>query len=632
MVNGSPATYQIAVTNVGTSPMPGPITVTDTLSTALTYTAATGTGWTCSAVAQTVTCTTPGPLAVSAALPPITLTVMVGGAGAVVPASVDNCASVAGGAGATGAPADVNPQNDRSCTVSQVVKAGTLCIVKFNDLNGNGVQDPGEPVLANWTFTVTKPDGTTATVTTNADGRICRDVPPGSYTIAEVAQAGWTQTAPVPVGTQTVTVASGQTTTVVFGNHATETKPGTLCVVKFNDLNGNGKQDPGEPILFGWVFTIKDANGVVVGTVTTSAAVAQTCIDLPPGTYTVTETQQAGWTPTVPAGGSQTVTIVSGQTTTITFGNHATETKPGTLCVVKFNDLNGNGKQDPGEPTLGGWVFTITDATNTVVGTITTTATEPRTCKDLPPGTYTVTETPQPGWVQTAPTPVGPQTVTVVSGQVTTVIFGNHQNACCLTFVFQHGKKDDFSLANGATAEPVVPAPAPPTTTQLYFDGTDVNRQFSDRLVLPTGNCISAATFSIRMKPLKDVPKNDTIVLKIPGTGGTTWSKSINPLSTTSSPSYPWITGKAAKTFTWNLGAMPLGGANLLPALNTLRVLDVYVQDDTSVDYITLTVTFCPCQQTTPPTGVIAPAAAPVAPATAPVVAPCDCLPAAPRP
>jgi len=257
-------------------------------------------------VGQTVTCTTPGPLAASAALPPITLTVMVGGAGAVVPATVDNCASVAGGAGATGAPEDVNPQNDRSCTVSQVATTGTLCIVKFNDLNGNGIQDPGEPVLANWTFTITKPDGTTVTVTTNADGRFCRDVPPGPYTVTETAQAGWTQTAPVPVG---------------------------------------------------------------------------------------------------------------------------------------------------------------------------------------------------------------PQTVTVVAGQTTTVVFGNHQNACCLTFVFQHGKRDDFSLSNGAKGEPVVPAPAPPTTTQLYFDGTEVNRLFSDRLALPTGNCISSATFEIRMKPLKDAPINDTITL-----------------------------------------------------------------------------------------------------------------------
>jgi hypothetical protein len=460
-------------------------------------------------------------------LPPITLTVMVGGAGVVVPAVITNCTSVAGGAGATGAPEDVNPQNDRSCIESPVVKAGTLCVVKFNDLNGNGVQDPGEPFLANWTFTITAPDGSTHQVTTNADGRICRDVPPGTYTIVEVAQAGWTQTAPVPVGTQTVTVTSGQTTTVAFGNHQATAQPGTLCIVKFNDLNGNGKQDPGEPFLANWTFTITASDGTVL-TLTTNA--------------------------------------------------------------------------------------------------------DGRACKDLPPGTYSVAEVVQAGWTQTAPVPVGTQSVTITAGQTTTLVFGNHQSACCLTFVFQHGKKDNFSLSNGPKGEPVIPAPAPPTTTQLYFDGTEVNRLFSDRMALPTGNCISSATFEIRLRPLKDVPGNDSIVLKIPGTGGTTWSKSINSLSLATAPTYAWNPGKPAKTYTWNMGAMPLGGANMLTSLNALRVLDVYVQDDTSVDYIKLTVVFCPCQATTLPGTLTPAAAAAIAPAAAATPAACDCLPASSKP
>jgi uncharacterized protein (DUF2141 family) len=121
---------------------------------------------------------------------------------------------------------------------------------------------------------------------------------------------------------------------------------GTLCVVKFNDLNGNGKQDSGEPALSGWVFTVKDATGNTVGTIGTAPGLAR-CIPLPPGIYTVTETPQAGWTPTTTGGLTQTVTVVAGQTTTITFGNH--ETTTGKLCVIKFNDLNGNGKQDPGD-------------------------------------------------------------------------------------------------------------------------------------------------------------------------------------------------------------------------------------------------------------------------------------------
>ena len=159
-----------------------------------------------------------------------------------------------------------------------------------------------------------------------------------------------------------------------------------------------------------------------------------------------------------------------------------------------------------------------------------------------------------------------------------------------------------------------------------------MNRLFSDRTTLPTGNCISSAVFEIRMRPLRDVPGNDSIVLKIPGVGGTTWSKSINSLSLATAPAYPWNPGKPAKTYTWNMGAMPLGGANMLTALNALRVLDVYVQDDTSVDYISLTVVFCPCQPTTLP-GTVSPAAsASISPAAVAATAPCDCLPASPKP
>ena len=42
---------------------------------------------------------------------------------------------------------------------------------------------------------------------------------------------------------------------------------------------------------------------------------------------------------------------------------------------------------------------------------------------------------------------------------------------------------------------------------------------------------------------------------------------------------------------------MPSGGGstNLIPALNSTRVLDINIQDDTSVDYIKLIAVFCEC-------------------------------------
>jgi hypothetical protein len=176
-----------------------------------------------------------------------------------------------------------------------------------------------------------------------------------------------------------------------------------------------------------------------------------------------------------------------------------------------------------------------------------------------------------------------------VAGQTTTVIFGNH--TCCLTFTFLGGKIDRFSVANGATAEPVTPVSI--TATPAYFDATKGDRAFAHRFYLGAGNCIQSATLEIRIKALPGGSTNDTMGIKVPG--GSSWAKAVSAISPTGTWSPPKV-----KTVLFNLGAMPSGGGstNLIPALDSLRVLDINIQDDTSVDYIRLIVVFCPCVRT----------------------------------
>ena len=88
---GTNGVYTLTVTNVGTIPTTGTITVTDTLPSGLGFVSGTGTGWSCSANAAVVTCTNAGPLA-AGGISTITLTVSV--AAAAVP-SVTNSAGVA---------------------------------------------------------------------------------------------------------------------------------------------------------------------------------------------------------------------------------------------------------------------------------------------------------------------------------------------------------------------------------------------------------------------------------------------------------------------------------------------------------------------------------------------------------
>jgi uncharacterized repeat protein (TIGR01451 family) len=113
-VAGSNGTFQIAVSNVGTAPTTGTITVTDTLSASFVFVSGTGTNWTCAAVGQVVTCTNPGPVAAGSATGNITLTVNIGGAAS---GSIANTATVAD-------PGDTTDVADKSSTVN--VTIGTL--------------------------------------------------------------------------------------------------------------------------------------------------------------------------------------------------------------------------------------------------------------------------------------------------------------------------------------------------------------------------------------------------------------------------------------------------------------------------------------------------------------------------
>ena len=86
------AMYTITVTNSGTGPTVGTVTVTDTVPAGLTATAIAGTGWTCTQPSGP--CTRTDVLAAGASYPAITLTVNVA---ANAPATVTNTANVAGG-------------------------------------------------------------------------------------------------------------------------------------------------------------------------------------------------------------------------------------------------------------------------------------------------------------------------------------------------------------------------------------------------------------------------------------------------------------------------------------------------------------------------------------------------------
>lgn len=80
----------------------------------------------------------------------------------------------------------------------KLIPEGSISGLKFEDLNGNGIQDAGEGPLEGWVFDLEYLDltyGFSLTETSAADGTFeFTSIPSGDYALTERSQAGWTLT------------------------------------------------------------------------------------------------------------------------------------------------------------------------------------------------------------------------------------------------------------------------------------------------------------------------------------------------------------------------------------------------------------------------------------------------------
>jgi Tol biopolymer transport system component len=180
---------------------------------------------------------------------------------------------------------------------------GSIEGVLWSDLDGDGIRDSGEPALAGWTVWLDGTGNDQSQVTDATGHYVFADLAPGTYTLSEVAQSGWLQTCPANNAVYTVVLASGQVVTDRdFGNHALPVRiEGSL----WNDLNGDGVHDGGEPVLTGWaVFLDADGDGLPGPSevlTTTDGNGHYAFENLVYGSYRVVTAQPAGWVRTAPA-------------------------------------------------------------------------------------------------------------------------------------------------------------------------------------------------------------------------------------------------------------------------------------------------------------------------------------------
>jgi hypothetical protein len=255
----------------------------------------------------------------------------------------------------------------------------TLSGNKFEDLNGNGSKDSGEPPVSGFVFDlqfggqpVLDQFGHQVTATSDVNGQFTftldadnltaggKPIGPGEYEVTEEGKPGWVPTTPQPVKVQVPAGSVGDNFTLpAFGNFRT----GSISGRKFEDRNadGSGTGDPGLP---GWTIklsgTTSTGQPLSLSTVT-GADGSYSFSPVPPGTYTISEVPQAGWTQSAPASGTYSVTLASGQQLTgLDFGNHrpkiTTLLIPGTPTVQIGTIVRDSAQLSEVTPDAGGTV------------------------------------------------------------------------------------------------------------------------------------------------------------------------------------------------------------------------------------------------------------------------------------
>ncbi len=277
------------------------------------------------------------------------------------------------------------------------VTLGSISGIKFNDLNNDGVFDPGEPPLEGFTIYVDINnnnifDTGEPNAITDDDGSYTIDnIPPETYTVREVQQPGFSQT----TIDQSVTVLANQTTPDInFGNFE-QPNLGSISGVKFSDNNQNGIQElPDETGLGGFTIYLDQNNNNIFDTgelsSITNADGSYTIENIPPETYTVREVQQPGFTQTTI---DQSVTVAANQDISdIDFGNFP-QPQVGSISGTVFNDLNNNNFSDPTEGIGGITVFIDSNNNNNLDPNETNTLTNPNgnyNFSDLEANTYNI--------------------------------------------------------------------------------------------------------------------------------------------------------------------------------------------------------------------------------------------------
>jgi protocatechuate 3,4-dioxygenase beta subunit len=237
------------------------------------------------------------------------------------------------------------------------------------------------------------------------DYKIVQFVQPPDYLDGKESKDG--TVIPNTIGTDFINVTLDDTDLV--NNNFGELKNITLSGHVWHDANDDGVRDATEAPIPNTIVKLEGPGGPF--TTTTDADGYYEFTDLDPGTYTIKETQPAGYLDGKDNAGTKGGTVVNNaaedQIKEITLvdgdvseNNDFGEVKPASIAGHVWYDLNNNGLLENGEPRIADATVTLTgfDSDGPVSKSMLTNAQGEYKFADLRPGTYALTETQPAGY------------------------------------------------------------------------------------------------------------------------------------------------------------------------------------------------------------------------------------------
>ncbi len=231
-----------------------------------------------------------------------------------------------------------------------------------------------------------------ATTTTAADGSYSfENLPPADYTITETDLSGYDSVSDVD-GANDNTIAVTLTGTAITGRDFVDEPLAAISGTVRSDDDGDGTP---EATVGSVTITLRDADGNDVATTTTAEDGSYRFESLPPGDYTITETDQFGYDSVSDVDGANDNTIAASLTgSDITDQDFVDE--PGLVISGSVqSDTDGDGNADS---TVEGVTIELRDPDGNVIATTTTAEDGSYRFERLHTGDYTVTETDPDGY------------------------------------------------------------------------------------------------------------------------------------------------------------------------------------------------------------------------------------------